>query len=252
MWSSPMTFQMKKYVEKFGDYYGVTVYHIYQDRHMLEEFLGIESISYRKRLVELLKREISWFSYQSRMLTSQELLSSPRIRYRDSRYKLSLPARIFDDLLICKLRSKFTLEKVKGSEDLRMEYERKEGEAEIGYRKRMEIYFHAGEWVKIIGIPDAIIGNVVLEFTITRQSIRHIIGRAVIYAYMCMKENEGCTTLIVPTTVGGEEIGYLVVPNAMFLEYLSNELREVMEREVEGKRIPFCRSCVYRKIGPYS
>ena len=32
--------------------------------------------------------------------------------------------------------------------------------------------------------------------------MRHILGRAVIYAYMCMKENEYCSTVIVPTPLG--------------------------------------------------
>jgi len=243
---------MKKYVERFGDYYGVTVYRLYPDQPTREEYLGAGSSSYRKRLAELLRREISWLSYQSRMLTSQELLSSPRIRYRDTKYKLSLPARIFDDLLICKVRCKYSIDKIRASSDPRMEYERKEGEIALGERKRLELYFYAGDWIKIVGIPDSIVNDLVFEFTITRQSVRHILGRAVIYAYMCMKENEYCSTVIVPTTPG-EEVGYLVVPNSKFLEYLSDELRDVIEKdEVEGKRTPFCRSCVYRSICPYS
>ncbi|AGJ62078.1 CRISPR-associated protein, CscB [Sulfolobus islandicus LAL14/1] len=241
---------MKRYVEKFGDYYGVTVYRLYPDQPMQEEYLGIGSTSYRKRLAELLRKEISWLSYQSKTLTSQELLSSPRIKYRDTKYKLSLPARIFDDLLICKVRCKYSIDKIKASGDPRMEYERKEGEVVIGERRRMELYFYAGDWIKIVGIPDGVVDNLVFEFTISRQSIRHIIGRAVIYAYMCMKD-EYCSTIIVPTTPG-EEIGYLIIPNSRFLEYLSIELKEVIEEEVTGKRIPFCKSCVYRNICPYS
>jgi CRISPR/Cas system-associated exonuclease Cas4 (RecB family) len=66
-----------------------------------------------------------------------------------------------------------------------------------------------------------------------------------------MKENEYCSTMIVPTTPG-EEIGYLVIPNSKFLEYLSDELRKTIEEKVEGKRIPFCKSCIYRNICPYS
>jgi CRISPR/Cas system-associated exonuclease Cas4 (RecB family) len=163
-----------------------------------------------------------------------------------------LPARIFDDLLICKVRCKYSIDKIRASSDPRMEYERKEGEIVLGERKRLELYFYAGDWIKIVGIPDSIVNDLVFEFTITRQSVRHILGRAVIYAYMCMKENEYCSTVIVPTTPG-EEVGYLVVPNSKFLEYLSDELREVIEKdEVEGKRTPFCRSCVYRSICPYS
>jgi len=246
-----MTFQMKRYVERFGDYYGVTVYRLYPDQLMQEEYLGIGSTSYRKRLAELLRKEISWLSYQSKTLTSQELLSSPRIKYRDTKYKLSLPARIFDDLLICKVRCKYSIDKIKASSDPRMEYERKEGEITLGDRKRLELYFYAGDWIKIVGIPDSIINNLVFEFTISRQSVKHILGRAVIYAYMCMKENEYCSTMIVPTTPG-EEIGYLVIPNSKFLEYLSDELRKTIEEEVEGKRIPFCKSCIYRNICPYS
>lgn len=246
-----MTFQMKRYVERFGDYYGVTVYRLYQDQPTQEEYLGTGSTSYRRRLAELLRREISWLSYQSRTLTSRELLSSPRIRYRDTRHRLSLPARIFDDLLICKVRCKFSVERIKASSDPRMEYERKEGEIALGEKRRFELYFYAGEWIKIVGIPDSVIGNLVLEFTITRESVRHILGRAVIYAYMCMRETEHCSTLIVPTTPG-EEIGCLVVPNSRFLDYLSDELREVIEGEVEGERIPFCSSCLYRNVCPYS
>jgi len=246
-----MTFQMKRYVERFGDYYGVTVYRLYPDQLMQEEYLGIGSTSYRKRLAELLRKEISWLSYQSKTLTSQELLSSPRIKYRDTKYKLSLPARIFDDLLICKVRCKYSIDKIKASSDPRMEYERKEGEITLGDRKRLELYFYAGDWIKIVGIPDSIINNLVFEFTISRQSVKHILGRAVIYAYMCMKENEYCSTMLVPTTPG-EEIGYLVIPNSKFLEYLSDELRKAIEEEVEGKRIPFCKSCIYRNICPYS
>jgi len=246
-----MTFQMKRYVERFGDYYGVTVYRLYPDQLMQEEYLGIGSTSYRKRLAELLRKEISWLSYQSKTLTSQELLSSPRIKYRDTKYKLSLPARIFDDLLICKVRCKYSIDKIKASSDPRMEYERKEGEITLGDRKRLELYFYAGDWIKIVGIPDSIINNLVFEFTISRQSVKHILGRAVIYAYMCMKENEYCSTMLVPTTPG-EEIGYLVIPNSKFLEYLSDELRKTIEEEVEGKRIPFCKSCIYRNICPYS
>jgi CRISPR/Cas system-associated exonuclease Cas4 (RecB family) len=242
---------MKRYVERFGDYYGVTVYRLYPDQLMQEEYLGIGSTSYRKRLAELLRKEISWLSYQSKTLTSQELLSSPRIKYRDTKYKLSLPARIFDDLLICKVRCKYSIDKIKASSDPRMEYERKEGEITLGDRKRLELYFYAGDWIKIVGIPDSIINNLVFEFTISRQSVKHILGRAVIYAYMCMKENEYCSTMIVPTTPG-EEIGYLVIPNSKFLEYLSDELRKTIEEEVEGKRIPFCKSCIYRNICPYS
>ena len=242
---------MKRYVERFGDYYGVTVYRLYPDQLMQEEYLGIGSTSYRKRLAELLRKEISWLSYQSKTLTSQELLSSPRIKYRDTKYKLSLPARIFDDLLICKVRCKYSIDKIKASSDPRMEYERKEGEITLGDRKRLELYFYAGDWIKIVGIPDSIINNLVFEFTISRQSVKHILGRAVIYAYMCMKENEYCSTMIVPTTPG-EEIGYLVIPNSRFLEYLSDELRKTIEEEVEGKRIPFCKSCIYRNICPYS
>mgnify|MGYP001772710452 CR=1 FL=1 len=246
-----MTFQMRRYVEKFGDCYGVTVYRLYPDQLTREEFLGTGLTSYQKRLAELLKREISWLSSQSRTLTSQELLSSPRIKYRDTKFKLSLPARIFDDVLICKQRGKFSVEKFKASADPRMEYEKKEGEVLIGERRKMELYFNAGEWVKVVGIPDAVVDNVVIEFTISRN-IRHIIGRAVIYSYMCMREFDYCSTLIAPTSIGGEEIGYLVIPNARFLEYLSAELREVIEGEVEGKRIPFCKSCLYRRICPYS
>ena len=246
-----MTFLMRRYVERFGDYYGVTVYHLYPDQPMREEFLGTGSISYQRGLVELLEREISWLSYQSRTLTLREPLSSPRIRYRDTRYRLSLPARIFDDLLVCRLRSRFAIERVKALEDPRMEYERREGDVRLGERRRMELYFYAGEWVRIVGIPDAIINNVVIEFTITRQNIRHILGRAVIYAYMCMRENTGCATLIVPTTGGGDEVGYLVIPNSGFLEYLSNELAEVLRGEVEGLRNPFCKSCLYRNVCPY-
>jgi CRISPR/Cas system-associated exonuclease Cas4 (RecB family) len=242
---------MKRYVERFGDYYGVTVYRLYPDQLMQEEYLGIGSTSYRKRLAELLRKEISWLSYQSKTLTSQELLSSPRIKYRDTKYKLSLPARIFDDLLICKVRCKYSIDKIKASSDPRMEYERKEGEITLGDRKRLELYFYAGDWIKIVGIPDSIINNLVFEFTISRQSVKHILGRAVIYAYMCMKENEYCSTMLVPTTPG-EEIGYLVIPNSKFLEYLSDELRKTIEEEVEGKRIPFCKSCIYRNICPYS
>lgn len=242
---------MKRYVERFGDYYGVTVYRLYPDQLMQEEYLGIGSTSYRKRLAELLRKEISWLSYQSKTLTSQELLSSPRIKYRDTKYKLSLPARIFDDLLICKVRCKYSIDKIKASSDPRMEYERKEGEITLGDRKRLELYFYAGDWIKIVGIPDSIINNLVFEFTISRQSVKHILGRAVIYAYMCMKENEYCSTMLVPTTPG-EEIGYLVIPNSKFLEYLSDELRKAIEEEVEGKRIPFCKSCIYRNICPYS
>lgn len=85
-----MTFQMKRYVERFGDYYGVTVYRLYPDQPTQEEYLGTGSTSYRRRLAELLRREISWLSYQSRTLTSRELLSSPRIRYRDTRHKKSV------------------------------------------------------------------------------------------------------------------------------------------------------------------
>lgn len=162
-----------------------------------------------------------------------------------------MPARIFDDLLICKVRSKFSIERIKASSDPRMEYERKEGEIALGERRRFELYFYAGEWVKIVGVPDSVIGNLVFEFTISRESVRHILGRAVIYAYMCMREGEPCSTLIVPTTPG-EEVGYLVVPNSRFLDYLSDELREVIEGEVEGERIPFCSSCLYRNVCPYS
>ena len=163
-----------------------------------------------------------------------------------------MPARIFDDIAVCELRGKYTLERVRASADPRMELEKKEGEAEIGERKKMEIYLNAGEWVKIVGIPDAVVDNLVIEFTITRQNIRHIIPRAVIYAYMCMGENEVCSTLIAPTTIGGEEIGYLVIPNGKFLDYLSEELKKVINEDVEGKRNPFCKSCLYRNICPYS
>lgn len=162
-----------------------------------------------------------------------------------------MPARIFDDIAVCGLRGRYTLERVRASADPRMELEKREGEIEVGERRQMEVFIDTGEWVRIVGIPDAVVDNLVVEFTITRQYIRHIIPRAVVYAYMCMSGGEGCATLIAPTTPG-EEVGYLVVPNGRFLEYLAQELGKVIRGEVEGGRNPFCPSCLYRNICPYS
>jgi len=240
---------MKKYVERFGDYYGVTVYHIYQDQHTQEDYHGIGPSLYQKKLKELLKEATYWLSYQSRTLTSQEHLLSPVIRYRPTRYRLSLPARIFDDLLICGLRAKFFLEGTKASGDLRMQYEAKEADLIIGERKPKEIYLNASEWVRIVGIPDSIIDNVVFEFTITRSNIRHLLGRAVIYAYMCMEDGKPCATMIVPVTPGND-LGYLVIPNEKFLSYIVNLLANVIKGNINGNKNPYCASCLYRNICP--
>ncbi|MGC9105415.1 MAG: hypothetical protein ACP5HQ_03190 [Thermoprotei archaeon] len=97
-----------------------------------------------------------------------------------------------------------------------------------------------------MGIPDSVVGNLVVESTISRRSLRHIYGRAVIIAYMCMRGEESRATLIVPTTPG-EDVGDLVIPNAGALDYLSSLLEEV-----EEERNPFCKSCLYGTICPYS
>jgi hypothetical protein len=165
---------MRKSEEKLGGSYVVTVYRLYLDQFTEEDYLGIEPSSYRKRLLNILKKEIQWLSSQSKTLTSQELLSSTRIKYQRTNYKLSLPARILDDIGVCKLRAKYTLEKFSAEKDLRLDYER-HNEVTFGERKTYEIYFNYSNWVKIVGVPDGVVDNLVLEFTITRddRSLRY-------------------------------------------------------------------------------
>ncbi|WP_390529202.1 CRISPR-associated protein [Sulfurisphaera ohwakuensis] len=216
---------------------------------MEEDFLGIDPSSYRTRLLEFLEKEIPSLSSQSKTLISQELLSSAKIRYRDTPFKSILPARIFDDLLICKQRAYFTINRAKAITDVRMLYEKKH-EVDCGKSEVMDLYFKVGnEWYKIVGIPDCVYDNLVVEFTITRDKIKHLLGRAVVYAYMCMKKGEYCATLIVPTTFG-EVFAHLVVPNSAVLDYLSKGLEEVINERFKAKRIPFCSSCLYRRQCP--
>jgi len=246
-----MTFQMRKLEVRLGDYYAVTVYRIYQDQFMEEEYLGIDPSSYRTRLLRFLEKEIPQFSSQFKTLISAEPLLSPRIRYREVPYKLVLPARIFDDLLVCKQRAYFSLTKAKTIYDLRMEFERKN---DIPLESRqMEVFLKVGkDWYKIVGVPDYIYDNfLVVELTITRGMIRHLLGRAVIYAYMCMRYGEVCGSLILPTTIG-EDIGYLVVPNGRVLDYLAEELEKVIENRFNAKKNKFCASCLYRRQCQYA
>lgn len=246
-----MTYQMKRLEVKLGGSYAVTVYRISQDQYMEEEYLGIDPSSYRKRLLNFLKKEIPQLSSQFKTLISGELLSSPRIRYRDTTYKSTLPARIFDDLLICKQRAYFTLYKHKNIHDIRLEYERTN---DINFEsKPMDVLFKVGkDWYKIVGIPDYIYDNyLVIELTITRGMIRHLLGRTVIYAYMCMKYGQPCATLIMPTTIG-EDLGYLVIPNAMVLDYLAEELEKVIENKFRAGRNKFCTSCLYKRQCQYA
>ncbi|MEM4024418.1 MAG: hypothetical protein QXL70_00035 [Metallosphaera sp.] len=161
-----------------------------------------------------------------------------------------MPARIFDDLSICELRAKFSIDKAFSSVDPRLDYERKN---DLEWKTRqMEVYFKYKDWVKIVGIPDGLEDSLVLEFTITRleSGINHIILRSVIYAYMCMKYYDYCSTAIISTTAG-EEFGVLVIPNARVLEYASNLLYDVLEGEPKGERIRYCSSCLYRRICEY-
>jgi len=248
-----MTYQMRKSEVRLGGSYAVTVYHIFQDQFTLEEYLGIDPSSYRKRLLEFLEKEIPQLSSQFRTLISSEPLLSPRIKYREVPYKSALPARIFDDLLICKERAYFSLSKAKAIFDLRMEYEKKQ---DIQLEsKQMELFFKVGnDWYKIVGVPDYVYDNLVVELTITRGPIKHLLGRAVIYAYMCMRYGEPCGTLIVPTTIPTEEgaIAHLVLPNSRVLDYLAEELEKVIEGKFEAKRNKFCSSCLYKRQCQYS
>jgi len=251
-----MTYQMRKSEVKLGGYYAVTVYHIFQDQFMEEESLGIDPSSYRKRLLNFLEKEIPQFSSQFKTLISSEPLLSPRIRYREIPYKSTLPARIFDDLLICKQRAYFSLSKAKAIVDQRMEFERK-NDIQLESRQ-MEVFFKVGDsWYKILGVPDYLYDNfLVVELTITRGMIRHLLGRAVIYAYMCMRYGEPCGTLILPTTIGedigGEEIGYFVVPNGRVLDYLAEELEKVVENNFKAKKNKFCSACLYKRQCQYA
>ncbi|MEM3338580.1 MAG: hypothetical protein QW322_13015 [Saccharolobus sp.] len=81
--------------------------------------------------------------------------------------------------------------------------------------------------------------------------IRHLLGRTVIYAYMCMKYGQPCATLIMPTTIG-EDLGYLVIPNAMVLDYLAEELEKVIENKFRAGRNKFCTSCLYKRQCQYA
>lgn len=243
-----MTFLTKKFVVKLGDSSAVTVYRIFQDQFTEEDFPGIDLYSYRKKLREFLEKEIRSLSFLSKTQTSRELLSSRRIRYRGVSYKLSLPARIFDDISVCKLRGKFSVESYKFEKDMRLEYERK-NEFSFGETEALEVFLYAGEWVRIAGVPDAIFENLAVEYTITRGDINHLLGRCVIYSYMCMKLFTVCSTLIIPTTPG-EEIGFMVIPNSNALEYYSDLLEEIITKDVEGKKNKFCNACLYKRICP--
>ncbi|BCS94305.1 hypothetical protein [Metallosphaera javensis (ex Sakai et al. 2022)] len=160
-----------------------------------------------------------------------------------------MPVRIFDDLSICELRAKFSIDKSFKSKDPRLEYERKN---DIEWNtKQLELYFKYKDWVKIVGIPDGLEDSLAIEFTITRtEGINHIILRSIIYSYMCMKYYEYCSTAIISTTPG-EQFGTLVIPNAKALDYAANLLYDVLEGEPKGKRIKFCPSCLYRRICEY-
>lgn len=165
-----------------------------------------------------------------------------------------MPARILDDIAVCKLRGKFTLKKVKAEEDLRLEYERGQ-EPSFGEKRQFELYFnYTSGWARIVGVPDGVIDGLALEFTITRDdsSLSYLLPRMVIYAYMCMSEYSLCSTLLVPTTPPQEDLlfAYLIVPNGKALEFIAEELREVIEEDVRGKRNRFCSSCLYRRVCP--
>ncbi|WP_338602930.1 hypothetical protein V6M85_03255 [Sulfolobus tengchongensis] len=161
-----------------------------------------------------------------------------------------MPARIFDDLLICKQRAYFTLTRAKAIEDQRLLYEKKNdigcGETEPKY-----LFLNVGlSWYKVVGIPDCIRDNLVIEFTITRGMIKHLIGRAVIYSYMAMRDGNPYSTLIIPTTIG-EDTGYLVIPNSRVIDYLSESLKEVIEEKFKASKNKFCNACLYKRQCAY-
>ncbi|TRM72974.1 hypothetical protein DJ523_08565, partial [Sulfolobus sp. E5] len=162
-----------------------------------------------------------------------------------------MPARILDDISVCELRGKYTLEKYSQERDLRLNYER-ETEISFGEKKTFEIYFNFGEWAKIVGIPDGLIENLAIEFTITRgeEFPKYLLMRSVIYSYMCMQDHLVCSTLVVPTTPPIFEdlplFGYMVVPNSRVLEYIAEKLNTVVNGKVKGRRNRFCQSCLYK------
>ncbi|AAY81185.1 hypothetical protein [Sulfolobus acidocaldarius] len=166
-----------------------------------------------------------------------------------------MPARIFDDISVCKLRGKYNLYKYSQERDLRLSYER-ETDINFGEKKTLEIYFNFGDWAKIIGVPDGLISNLAIEFTITRSEDfpRYLLMRSVIYSYMCMQDHIICSTLIVPTTPPIFEdqplFGYLVIPNGRVLDYIADQLQRIVNGRVEGRRNKFCPSCIYKRICP--
>lgn len=110
MSSSPMTSQETMYVRRLGEYYGATAYALYPSRSMLEGLPGADLQSYVNNLAEWLAKGILLSQSLSRILISAGPLLLPEIRSGIGRKgsKYSLPARILDDLMICRTRAFFT------------------------------------------------------------------------------------------------------------------------------------------------
>lgn len=248
---------MRELGVKLGGCSEGTVYSISLDQSTQGELATTELYSYPKKLAEFWRKVIPWLSSQSRTLTLKRLLSSSRISYRRTPTKgLSLPARIFDDLLVCERRAYYKISRYKEEKETKFEVEKKEGKNFVNnlglgeVEKVLKAYFRVNnEWVEIIGVPDLVTDDLVIEVTITRKRINYMIGRAIIYSYLAMVDGKVRSTAIVPITPA-EEIGYLVVPSKVCLEYLLQRLEKVNE-DSPGRVSGFCNHCLYRHICPY-
>jgi len=105
-----MTLKKIMYVKKLGGYYGVTAFALYPSQYMLGDSHGQSSQSYLNALADWLAKGILSSRSLSRTLISAEPLLSPKIKYGLGlkARRSSLPARILDDLKICRTRAYYT------------------------------------------------------------------------------------------------------------------------------------------------
>ena len=135
MSSSHMISEETMYVKKLGEFYDATVYALSPNRSLREDSHGAALHSYANNLAGWLARGILSSQSLSKMLISAKPLLSPEIRCgRDQRNtQSSLPARILDDLLVCKTRAYYTSKRTeyKSRKEHDMEISKKHGSAFI-------------------------------------------------------------------------------------------------------------------------
>ncbi len=131
-----MTYEETMYVKKLGVYCGVTVYALYPSQSTLEDSRGANLRYYVNNLAEWLAKGILSSQFLSKTLISAEPLLSPEIKHGTGQREWTclLPARILDDLIICRARAYYVAhpEQYKPRRIPDMEDSKRRGEEFVG------------------------------------------------------------------------------------------------------------------------